>query len=123
MEEFLTFLRDYWQVMLYIILFLVALIFALIKGKKQGLSISDIILGFILDQVPAWINSAEDGHATGPEKRARVLDAALQFASKQLGRDLTEQESSYIVSHVSVKIEEILSTPQKKEAQKKSRYR
>ena len=123
MEQVINFLREYWKLILYILLFLVALIFAIVKGKKQGLSISDIILGFILDQVPAWINSAEDGHATGPEKRARVLDAALQFASKQLGRDLTEQESSYIVSHVSVKIEEILSTPQKKEAQKRSRYR
>ena len=123
MEEFLLFLEKYWQVMLYALLFLVALIFAIVRGKKQGLSISDIILGFILDQVPAWINAAEDGHATGPEKRARVLNDALQFAAKQLGRDLTEQESSYIVSHVSVKIEEILSTPQKKEAQKRSRYR
>ena len=99
------------------------IILSIIRGKKKGLSISDVLLGFVLDQVPTWINNAEEGRGTGEEKRVKVLNNALNLASKELGRQLTEQESSLIVSHVSTKIEEVLSTPQKKEAQKKSRYR
>ena len=123
MEEFKTFLLANWQIIASILLFVVALTLSLIKGTKKGLSITDILLGFVLDQVPTWINQAELTNGTGEEKRIKVLNNALVLASKQLGRELTEQESSLIVSHVSTKIEEVLSTPQKKESQKKSKYR
>lgn len=125
MEELKSFLLQNWQFILTVILLVATFIAALIKGLKKGLSISDILLGYLLDQVPTWINSAESSGMSGQEKRIQVLNNALVYASKQLGRALSEQESAVIVSHVSQKIEEILSTPQKKEVQlpKKSKYR
>ena len=124
LEEIKNFILAYWQFLISVILLLATFIVALIKGLKKGLSISDIILGFVLDQVPMWINDAESTNLTGEEKRIQVLNKAIQFTSKQLGRKLSEQESSLIATHVSTKIEEILSTPQKKECRKnKSKYR
>ena len=125
MEELKNFLLQNWQFVLTVALLIATFIIALIKGLKKGLSISDILLGYLLDQVPMWINTAEGTGMTGEEKRVQVLNSALTYASKQLGRKLTEQEAALIVAHVSTKIEEILSTPQKKESQlpSKSKYR
>lgn len=124
LEEIKNFILANWQFLISAILLIATFIVALIKGLKKGLSISDIILGFILDQIPLWINEAEKVGGTGEEKRVMVLNNALNLAAKELGRQLTEQEAALIISHSSTKIEEVLSTPQKKEAQKiKSRYR
>ena len=107
-EEIKNFILANWQFLISAILLIATFIVALIKGLKKGLSISDIILGFVLDQVPMWINDAESTNLTGEEKRIQVLNKAIQFTSKQLGRKLSEQESSLIATHVSTKIEEIL---------------
>ena len=125
MEEVKNFLLQNWQFILTAALLIATFIIALIKGLKKGLSISDILLGYLLDQVPMCINTAEGTGMTGEEKRVQVLNNALTYAAKQLGRKLNEQEAALIVAHVSTKIEEILSTPQKKESQQpnKSKYR
>lgn len=118
MEELKVFLLANWSLIASILLFCVAVIVTILKGKKKGLSITDILLGFVLDAVPHWINVAEASGGTGDQKRIMVLNQALTLTAKELGRQLTEQESALIVSHVSTKIEEVLSTPQKKEAKK-----
>ena len=60
----------------------------------------------------------------------QVLNDALNYASKTLGRKLADEEISIIITHASEQIEKILGTPQKKEAikendkaKKKSKYR
>ena len=63
-------------------------------------------------------------------KKVEVLNSALNYASKTLGRKLSEEETSFIIANASEQIEKILGTPQKKEAEKneekakkKSKYR
>ena len=49
----------------------------------------------------------------------QVLNDALNYASKTLGRKLSEEETSFIIAQASEQIEKILGTPQKKEEPKK----
>ena len=64
--------------------------------------------------LPKWINETEKDGGTPDQKKVSVLNKALNFVSKKLGRKLTEEESSYVITQSSEKIEEILETPQKK---------
>ena len=50
--------------------------------------------------------------------KADVLNEALNYASKTLGRKLSDEEVSFLVTQASEQIEKILGTPQKKEAEK-----
>ena len=130
MEELKSFFVHNWQLIASAVLFLVSFIIGLRSKLKKGYTFSDIILGLISEQLPNWISIAEAPGGTGEQKKVQVLNDALNYASKTLGRKLSEEEISFIIANASEQIEKILGTPQKKEEakkvevnKKKSKYR
>ena len=119
MEQFIEFLKGNWQLIASALLFIISSIVAFIARRKKGYSFSDVLLGLISEQLPSWINMAECAGGTGEQKKVTVLNDALNYASKTLGRKLSEEETSFIIAQASEQIEKILGTPQKKEEPKK----
>ena len=119
MEEFKTFLIQNWQLLASALLFIFSFVIGLITRRKKGYTFSDILLGLIAEQLPMWISLAESAGGTGEQKKVSVLNDALNYASKTLGRKLSEEETSFIIAQASEQIEKILGTPQKKEEPKK----
>lgn len=119
MDEIKQFILDNWKFVAEIILFVAVSIIAIIKGRKKGYSFADVLLGLISEKLPEWIKKSETEGGTGEQKKVGVINAALNFASKILGRKLSEEETSFLVTKSSELIENILSTPQKKEEEKK----
>lgn len=123
MEEAKQFFIQNWQLLASAVLFVVAFVVGLVTKKKKGYTFSDILLGLIAEQLPMWISLAESAGGTGEQKKVSVLNDALNYASKTLGRKLSEEETSFIIAHASEQIEKILGTPQKKEEPKKVEVR
>lgn len=118
MEELKLFLIQNWQLLASALLFVVSFIIGLVTRRKKGYTFSDILLGLIAEQLPQWISLAEASGGTGEQKKVEVLNSALNYASKTLGRKLSEEETSFIIAQASEQIEKILGTPQKKEEKK-----
>ena len=118
MHELKVFLIENWQLIASACLFVVSFVIGLVSKLKKGYTFSDILLGLISEQLPQWISLAEAKGGSGEQKKVQVLNDALNYASKTLGRKLSEAETSFIVQQSSDLIEKILSTPQKKEEQK-----
>ena len=129
MDEVKEFFIQNWQLLASALLFIIAFIVGVVRGRKKGYTFSDILLGLIAEQLPMWISLAESDGGTGEQKKVNVLNKALSYASSTLGRKLSEEETSFIVTQASAQIEKILGTPQKKEEKKEevkkngSRYR
>ena len=119
MEELKQFFINNWQLLASALLFIFAFVVGIITKKKKGYTFSDILLGLIAEQLPAWISLAESNGGTGEQKKVKVLNDALNYASKTLGRKLSEEETSFLIAQTSEQIEKILGTPQKKEEPKK----
>lgn len=118
MEEVKQFIIENWKLLASALLFLIAFVVGLVRGKKKGYSLSDILMGMLVEQLPHWISMAEAVGGTGEQKKVQVLNNALNYTSRALGRKLTEEETSLIIAKSSEAIEKILNTPQKKEVEK-----
>ena len=118
MEEVKHFIIENWKLLASALLFLIAFVVGLVRGKKKGYSLSDILMGMLVEQLPHWISMAEAVGGTGEQKKVQVLNNALNYTARALGRKLTEEETSLIIAKSSEAIEKILSTPQKKEVEK-----
>ena len=118
MEDVKTFFIQNWQLIASALLFIVSFIIGLVVRRKKGYTFSDILLGLIAEQLPMWISLAESAGGTGEQKKVKVLNDALNYSAKTLGRKLSEEETSFIVTHASELIEKILETPEKKEVEK-----
>lgn len=118
MHELKEFLIENWQLIASACLFVVSFVIGLVSKLKKGYTFSDILLGLISEQLPQWISLAEAKGGTGEQKKVQVLNEALNYASKTLGRKLSDEEVSFLVTQASEQIEKILGTPQKKEAEK-----
>ena len=119
MDGLKEFFISNWQLIASALLFIISSIVAFIARRKKGYSFSDVLLGLISEQLPSWITLAESAGGTGEQKKVQVLNDALNYASKTLGRKLSEEETSFIIAQASEQIEKILGTPQKKEEPKK----
>lgn len=115
MEAFKQFVLEHWQALLAILIALATLLVAIFKGKKEGKSVKEILIDFITDRLPSYIRETEAHGGTAEQKKSYCLNLALRDAAKEIGHQLTVEEADYIVNKVSEKIEDILSTPQKKE--------
>ena len=115
MEDLKNFFISNWQLLASVALFIIATVISLIRKVKKGYNLSDVLVGLITEELPVWIAEVE-GSGTGEQKKVKVLNYALSFASKKLGRQLSEQEVSLITTYATEQIEKILATPQKKEA-------
>ena len=118
LHEIKVFLVQNWQLIASALLFVVSFIIGLVSKLKKGYTFSDILLGLIAEQLPQWISLAEASKGTGEQKKVQVLNDALNYACKTLGRKLSEEETAFLVTHTSEQIEKILQTPQKKEGKK-----
>ena len=133
LQELKEFIIKNWQMIASVLLFIVSFIIGVVTKKKKGYTFSDILLGLIAEQLPIMIKSAENffGNGNGEQKKVMVLNDALNFASKTLGRKLSEEEISFIVTNVSKQIEAIGATPKftnaddskENKTAKKSKYR
>ena len=118
MEEVKQFIIENWKLLASALLFLIAFVVGLVRGKKKGYSLYDILMGMLVEQLPHWISLAEAVGGTGEQKKVQVLNNALNYTARALGRKLTEEETSLIIAKSSEAIEKILNTPQKKEVEK-----
>ena len=118
LHDLKVFFIQNWQLIASALLFVVSFIIGLFSKIRKGVTFSDVIRGLIAEQLPHWISLAEAHGGTGEQKKVQVLNDALNYASKTLGRRLSEAETSFIVQQASDLIEKILSTPQKKEEKK-----
>lgn len=133
LSELKQFIINNWQLIASACLFIVSFIIGIVTKKKKGYTFSDILLGLIAEQLPSMIKSAENffGAGNGEQKKVMVLNDALNFASKTLGRKLSEEEVSFIVTNISKQIEAIGATPKFTNAEnskenkpaKRSKYR
>ena len=131
LQELKNFIIQNWKEIASVVLFIISVIVAFVAKRKKGYSFSDIILGLIAEKLPELIKQAEEniGAGNGEQKKVTVLNAVLNLASKSLGRKLSEEEISFIITNATQQIENILGTPQKKEdpkekkVAKKSKYR
>ena len=129
LNELKEFIIKNWQMIASVVLFVISFIIGLVTRRKKGYTFSDILLGLIAEQLPLWISLAEANGGSGEQKKVEVLNKALNYASKTLGRKLSEEETSFLIANASEQIEKILGTPQKKEIPeenkpvKKSKYR
>lgn len=133
LAELKEFIIKNWQMIASVLLFIVSFIIGIATKRKKGYTFSDILLGLIAEQLPIMIKSAENffGNGNGEQKKVMVLNDALNFASKTLGRKLSEEEISFIVTNISKQIEAIGATPKFTNAEnskenktaKKSKYR
>ena len=121
MEELKEFFIKNWQLIASGLLFIIATVISIIRMKKKGMTFQEIISGLLMEQLPLFVDMAENKGGTGEQKRVYVLNKALNFASSKVGRPLTQAESDMIISYVTEKVELILTTPQKKGAVKKVR--
>lgn len=127
-ETALEFVKSNWKAILVVLAVILSIVTAIISGKKKGLSFGEIVLGIITEQIPSWITIAEKDGGTGEHKKVQVLNEAVNYVAKKLGRKLTEEETAFVVTKASEFIESVLLTPQKKalgssESEKKSKYR
>lgn len=104
-----------WKWVIATLIALATLLVAIFRGKKKGKSVKDVIVDFILDKIPSYIRETEAHGGTAEQKKSYCLNLALRDAAKEIGHQLTVEEADYIVNKASEKIEDILSTPEKKE--------
>lgn len=115
MEEILLFLKNHWDLIIEVVLALVTFILVLLKGKINVLE-NPSITSDILSKLPLWINKAEVryGSGNGSKKFNCVLDQVIRYVAVTYG---LSSDAFYIFYGKTIKtyIEEILSTPKKKE--------
>ena len=90
-----------------------ALIIGIITGSKVDLKDFTSIKEFILSILPKVINAVEDLE-TGEKKKETAITCVLSYVQDKYG-SLSQSDLKKLVSYTGVKIEEILSTPTKKE--------
>lgn len=113
MIEFLT---KYWHIIVDVFS-LIAAFAVLFYSRKHKLSssIADEALLYIHRVLPDLIVSVEQLGYKGEEKKEVVISTAMDLMAKKFGRKLSSEESVYYRNDVSSAIEDILSTPTKKE--------
>lgn len=108
----IEFLLNHYLELSYIIISLVSLIVVLLK--KVNVESIDTVFEQLLLRLPRMIDGAEKTGLSGPEKKDIVVSVAVQWLCDLTGRSRTEILDCY-VSKIEDAIEEILSTPKKKE--------
>ena len=106
LHELKIFFIQNWQLIASACLFVVSFVIGLITRRKKGYTFSDILLGLISEQLPQWISLAEASGNTGEQKKVEVLNSALNYASKTLGRKLSEEEKLLISIYRRSSVEE-----------------
>lgn len=117
MKEFIKFCLEHIEIIFSVISCLVSFIvfiIALIKYKGDTKKMKDDkFLIMVLDMLPSVIKQAELAFTNGADKYTYVMTYCLDFLNS-LGLSKDEAKAKYSLI-IDKKLEEILSTPQKKE--------
>ena len=115
MENFIAFLRDNWKFLVEISIPLVSLI-VLCFVKKTKINIPESVQTILCEQIPLWIIDAEAefGAGNGEKKLKAVFTKAIGYLVSQLGLS-SEQVIKVYGDFIVDFIEDVLSTPSKKE--------
>lgn len=114
----IEFILENWKFLLEIFL-LVLSFFLLLLKKKAKIVIDDKVLASLFREIPVWISEAEDIYSSGngENKFLFVCNKALQYIADSLSISIKEIPGSLILE-IKEMIEDVLSTPIKKEALK-----
>ena len=108
----LEFLKCYWRELASLLCLVGSLVIFLIK-KPVTSSLDSDILSNLAVLICGWMKSVE-APGNGDYKKSTVINLALRWIKKRLGRDLSEDEVNYWSKRISVLIELFLTTPTKK---------
>lgn len=126
-EAVKQFVVSNWKEITSVILFVTATVIGIVSKKKRGLTFIEIVSGLMANELPEMIRLSEKVGGTPEQKKVQALNSALSYVSKKLGRQLSEQETSLLITKASEMIENILNTPQShnetKPETKKTKYR
>lgn len=116
MDDIKKFILDNWILLVQVLVSIIVLILGLINvGKKNKSDVGLYIKESILEFLPQVINGAENiGVLTGEDKKQQVIKLTLIYIQKLLHRALTQDEYNIYAAFIGEKIEDILTTPQKK---------
>lgn len=115
MDEVINFLKNHWDLVLDVVLVLVSFILVLLKGKIK-IKENSSVFAEVLELIPEWIKDAEKtyGSGNGSKKLNDVLNTCFEYISDATGFPIASVKLFYGLRIKSI-IEEILSTPKKKE--------
>lgn len=109
----LDFIRQYWKIIALSILLILDILILVIK--KRPIKIVDAVSSFISDLLPELILDAERAYPnekTGDNKLKYVLELVYSMLVAKYG--LTYEEARSYTNFIKLRVEAILSTPQKK---------
>lgn len=106
---FINFLKDNYRWLCCILVEVIILLISIFK-KKKVINEMDTILLCVLEKLPEFILSVE-GVKGAELKKSLVIEAVKKFVKDKFSINLSDT----FISFVSASIEDILSTPQKKE--------
>lgn len=109
MKEFLT---TYWFELVLVVLTVVSCVISIIR-KKPSKAVDDVKL-IISEVLPGFINLAEMSGVCGKAKLMFVVDSVM----KRIKAYVSSKDEQYWMTYISEQVENILSTPQKKEVVK-----
>ena len=127
MEEVINFIKEYWKIILAVLVSLITTIIStIVIIKKSGgkLSLLEALKLAIVQNIPGWAAVVECP-GSGEEKKNAVVNLALRLAAKMLNRKLTDEERDLVKSFTVENLELVLAAPHKKESreERKSIYR
>lgn len=111
MKEFFA---ENWRFIIYLVVAILGIVITILKKSKLINEIVDTPLERVMSLLPGLIGEAESSFKDGYKKKIYVLSAALGLLEKLAGRELSMDEISNYSDKISVAIESILETPQKK---------
>lgn len=107
--------KDYIMLIIAAVCFVVYIVVSIILGKKINVKDFTCIKSFILEVLPSIINATEDKVDGSAQKKETVVSAAVLMVKEQFGT-IKKRDLDKIIQFTSRAVEDILSTPQKKEA-------
>ena len=117
----LEFIKNHWVDILSVVMFLVSVLFFLIR-KPVSSSLESNYISDLSVLIAQWINKVEVP-GNGITKKETVTTLALKWLVKQYRRALSEDEEVIWRKRISTLIELYLSTPQKKEVLNESQIK
>lgn len=113
MEQIFTWCLNHWQLLLQLVISIVTFVILLFQKKVK---VEDAMAGLLIS-LPDYIKDAEKSGATGTQKFVIVFQKCLTYLSFATGDSLDVVSACY-ATQINEAIENILSTPQKKEVSK-----
>lgn len=110
----LELLKNHWYDILSLVMFLISVVFFIIKKPVSSSYESELISDLSI-LLPGWIKSVEVP-GNGETKKETVISLALKWLRKKYSRSLSDDELNLWRKRISTLIEMYLSTPTKKEA-------